>query len=59
MHSDLLRIRQLAAAAAWQTPLGHEIHDLAEKLLTELDARPEAVIIELGPHRDGRRLRAA
>ena len=59
MRSDLLKIRQLAAAAAWQTPLGDQIHDLASELLAQLDDQPEAVIVALDEHREARALRAA
>ncbi len=59
MRTDLLKIRQLAAAAAWQTPLGDEIHQVVTGLLTQLDERPEAVIVELDEHRSASRLRAA
>jgi len=59
MRSDLLKIRQLAATAAWQTPLGDEIYELVDGLLAQFDEQPEAVIIELDAYRSTPLLRAA
>ena len=59
MRNDLLKIRQLAAAAAWQTPLGDQIYDLVNELLARLDDQPEAVVVALDEHREARTLRAA
>ena len=59
MRTDLLKIKQLAAVAAWQTPLGDEIHELVSALLLQFDEQPEAVIVELDAYRAGRHLRAA
>lgn len=59
MREDLIKIRQLAAVAAWETPLAAEILDLATGLIDQLDARPVAVIVELSPYRPAARPRAA
>jgi hypothetical protein len=59
MRTDLLKIKQLAAVAAWQTPLGDEIHELVSALLYQFDEQPDAVIVELDAYRAAAHLRAA
>ncbi len=59
MHSDLLKISQLAAAAAWQTPLGDEIHDLAVRLLRSLEQEEGADVVDLAERRAAVDARAA
>jgi len=59
MRSDLMKIRQLAAAAAWQTPLGDDIYELATRLLQQLDDEADVRVVELRPQRPHAHLRAA